>query len=371
VKVEAGVIIDHLNEVARPHGLACTIRHGGTGSATAGGSVATNSGGANAVRYGVTRDQVVGLRVITPTGEDLRLGGTLKDTSTLIDLKHLFIGSAGSLGVITEVELKLHPLPASSELALVGLPHYPAVHELLNDLRRAFPGSIEAFEFMDAEIFRLSAELTENGNAVLQGVAGAAFVALVEVSSGLRNDATLQERLFAALGDRDPVLVAMHHGQRDLFWRIREHCNPASKQFCADRGVFFDNCVPVAQVGASMDAIGHLLRELHPQEMADGRLRVFHFGHCADGNVHTHVVQAAALPDEGFDLRQHAASIDDRITGLVVERFGGNPSAEHNIGVKTDRLRHTDPQVLALVDAMKAVLDPAGIMNPGRGRLPR
>lgn len=371
VRVEAGVIIDHLNEVARAHGLTCSIRHGGTGSATAGGSVATNSGGANAVRYGVTRDQVVGLRVITPTGQDLVLGGTLKDTSTLIDLKHLFIGSAGSLGVITEVELKLHPLPASSELALVGLPHYPAVHQLLDDLRRSFPGSIEAFEFMDADIFRLSAALTDHGGAVLQGMAGAAFIALVEVSSGRANDPSLQDRLFTALGERDPVLVAMDQGQRDLFWRIREHCNPASKQFCADRGVFFDHCVPVAQVGTSMDAIGALLHQLHPQEMADGRLRMFHFGHCADGNVHTHVVQDAALPDQGFDLRSHAAHIDDRITQLIVERFRGNPAAEHNIGAKTERLRHTDPHVLATVDALKAVLDPAGIMNPGRGSLPR
>jgi FAD/FMN-containing dehydrogenase len=367
VRVEAGVIVDQLDLAAREHGLCCSIKHGGTGSATAGGSAATNAGGANAVRHGVTRDQVMGLRVATPLGQDLRLGGTLKDTSLPIDLKHLFIGSAGSLGVITEVELKLHPLPATVETALVGLSHYQEVHGLLGEMRRAFPGAIEAFEFMDSAIFHLSAAITENGASVIEGLNGANYVALLEVSSGMTGDLLLQERLFNLLQDQPTVLVAMDPGQRALFWRIREHGNPASKEFCKGRGVFFDNCVPVDQVGPSMEAIGQWLAKEFPSETADGRLRAFHFGHCADGNVHTHVVQDGGLPDNGFDISLHTRRIDEAITRLIVTEFGGNPAAEHNIGQKTWRLRDMDPQALDLVARLKAVLDPAGIMNPGRG----
>lgn len=369
VRVEAGVIVDQLDMAAREHGLSCSIKHGGTGSATIGGSVATNAGGSNAVRYGVTRDQVLGLRVATPDGRDLRLGGTLKDTSLLIDLKHLFIGSAGSLGVITEVELKLHPVPAAVGSALVGLDHYGEVQALLGAMRHAFPGALEAFEFMDSDIFRLSAAITGNGASVAAGLNGAKYVALLEVSSGVPDDPHLQDRLFDVLQDQQTVLIAMDPAQRALFWRIREHCNPASKEFCKGRGVFFDNCVPVDQVGPSLLAIGQWLRQEYPLETADGRLRAFHFGHCADGNVHTHVVQDDGLAANGFHIGRHARRIDEAITGLIVSEFGGNPAAEHNIGQKTWRLRHTDPAACALVNQLKTVLDPAGIMNPGRGLL--
>jgi FAD/FMN-containing dehydrogenase len=366
VLVEAGAVIDSLNQLAQAHGLFCSIKHGGTGSATAGGSAATNAGGANAVKYGVTRDQVIGLQVVTPTGEIMQLGGTLKDTSSLIDLKHAYIGSAGSLGVITQVELKLHPVPKSRELAMIGFDTYAEVDALLARMQAAFSGRLEVFEFMDGGIFALSVGITEGAAAVESELKGKRVVVLTEVSSGKAADEQLQQDLFDVLAECDAVLLAMDAGQRDLFWRIREHCNPASKQHCGDRGVFFDNCVPVQLVGTSLETNERILRALFPQEMEQGVIKIFNFGHSADGNVHTHVVQPLTQQQASFDIREHAHTIEDAIVKATVE-LGGNPAAEHNIGVKTQRLRYADPVATELVKRIKAVFDPAGVMNPGRG----
>ncbi|MBK8583462.1 MAG: hypothetical protein IPL86_17120 [Flavobacteriales bacterium] len=186
---------------------------------------------------------------------------------------------------------------------------------------------------------------------------------LTEVSSGKAADEQLQQDLFDVLAECDAVLLAMDAGQRDLFWRIREHCNPASKQHFGDRGVFFDNCVPVQLVGTSKRTNGIFTRtfsagngtrrdrdlQLRAQR---GRQRTPR-GATANATA-SKPTSASTLTHRRRDRKSHGG-------------VGRQSAAEHNIGVKTQRLRYADPAAMELVKRIKAVVDPAGVMNPGRG----
>ncbi len=371
IKLQAGVIIDKLNEALSAHDMFCSIKHGGTGLATIGGSVATNAGGANALKYGVTREQVVGLTVVTADGSIKKLGGNIKDNGLPINPLHLFIGSEGTLGVITEVEIKIHPKPSSFETAMIGLP-INNISKFFALARAAFANDIEAFEFMERDIFNISRNNTASSKSITENMGVSEAYILFEVSSSIANDESLKDRFQQfiisneSLIDKDQIALANNETDREKLWALREHCSDSSAQFCNREGVFFDNAVPLDMIAESLIQTKVKLQSAYPAEFKENKIYAYGFGHWGDGNIHYHVVKPAS--SAGFDIRSQAENIELIVLDYNIKTLKGSYSAEHGNGAKLSRVeQYTDPDILSKLIEIKRIFDPNLILNPGRG----
>lgn len=369
IKLEAGVVIDDLNNaILDKHGLFCSIKHGGTGLATIGGSVATNSGGANAIKYGVTREQVIGLKVVTASGDILNLGGCVKDNSYPINLMHMFIGSEGLLGVVTEVEICVHNKPLSFETALIGM-KLDDIDAFLGFARKEFGNNIEAFEFMENRIFNISKENTISVKSYLADIKNSEVFILMEVSSHNANDEILKDKfqnfIFKNTKQHEEIIVAQSQSDREKIWSVREHCSDSSAQYCGRKGVFFDNSVPLGKIADSLKQTRALLIQEFSEEFKSGALDVYGFGHWADGNIHHHVVSPK---NTNCDLNKISPQIEKIVLDYNINVLGGNWAAEHGNGAKLLRVKkYGDNKILELLKALKSQFDINNIMNPGRG----
>jgi FAD/FMN-containing dehydrogenase len=369
VKTQAGVIIDALNEKLAAVDLFCSIKHGGTGSATTGGNAATNSGGENAIKYGVTRDQVIGLTVVTPTGEILKLGGNAKDTANSI--MHKFIGSEGALGVITEVELKVYNKPKNLQTALITFDDIKNITPFLAKLKKEFgKDGIESFEFMNNFIFSRSCKITNGADALGLPADKAAYV-IFEVSSSAKNEDML-ERVIGFLEqnqhliDFNNSIPATDGNSRSLFWAIREHCTDASKEFSGANAVRFDTCVPLDKVAASVVTTEQKLRAQLSDGFSSGAVQYGAFGHWGDGNIHIHVVQdKETIVPLGQIVLDNEKNIEKTVFNYQVRELGGTGSAEHGFGRITSKFMYYPAAVLKQILQDKESLDPNNILNPG------
>jgi len=360
VTVEAGVIIADIQRAAAEADLLFPLSFGAEGSARIGGALATNAVGINVLRYGSARDQALGLEVVLPDGrvwDGLR--GLRKD-NTGYDLKSLFMGAEGTLGLITAAVLRLFPRPRTTVTAMAAVTGAAAALELLVRLQDQAGDVLTAYEYMARRglefCVRHIAGVTDPFSAP-----HAAYV-LISLTSPRRED-PLQAALEAVLAEAfedgvvvDAVIAASEH-QAAALWRIRESLPEAQKP--EGGSIKNDVAVPVSRVPDFLDAATAAVE----RELAG--IRVVAFGHLGDGNIHFNLSRP-----EGMDSRAFLALWGrfDRIVADIATGLGGTFSAEHGIGrLKTvDIARYKDPVELALMRAMKRALDPRGIMNPGK-----
>jgi FAD/FMN-containing dehydrogenase len=361
ITVEAGCVLQNLQNAAEQAGLLFPLSLGSEGSCTIGGNLSTNAGGTQVVRYGNARELCLGLEVVTADGEILNgLVGLRKD-NTGYDLRDVFIGAEGTLGIITAATMKLYPMPAATLTAWAAVPSMEQAVEFLGLAHRHLGAGLTGFEVMNQ--FSLSlvdkhypqlrvplwqqtpwCVLLENADSESESHARERFEALLEaaIQAGCVTDAVVAESLAQA---------------RNL-WHIRESITLAQ----AEEGlnIKHDISIPISAIPAFVEATDHALSQAVPG------VRLVDFGHLGDGNLHYNV-QAP----EGQDVQAFQAQFEDPVNDIVyasVQRFGGSISAEHGVGeLKVDRLpQHKDPVALALMRRIKTALDPNNTLNPGR-----
>jgi FAD/FMN-containing dehydrogenase len=358
---EAGCVLADVQAAAAGVERLFPLSLGSEGSCQIGGNLSTNAGGLAAVRYGVARDLVLGLEVVLADGRVLDGLTSLRKDNTGYDLRHLFIGAEGTLGVITAASLKLWPQPRTVETAFVAVPDIAAAVALLGRLRAATGDCVTSFEYLP----RIALELTTRHVAgVADPLAGSypAYV-LCEVATA-RADPQLRpllEDALAAAQSQGEVLdgaFAESGVQRAALWRLRESVPEAQRH--AGASLKHDVSVPVAALSAFMAQAAATVARIAP----DARLVAY--GHVGDGNLHFNVSEPA-----GGGQRQAFLALQQPLADAVhdcVAAFHGSISAEHGIGqLKRELLaRHKDPTALAAMRAIKQALDPRGILNPGK-----
>ncbi len=361
ITVEAGVVLETIQNAARNVDRLFPLSLGAQGSCMIGGNLSTNAGGVNVLRYGNTRDLVLGLEVVLPDGriwDGLR--GLRKD-NTGYDLKHLFVGAEGTLGIITTAVLKLFPRPSSTALAWSAVKSAEAALELLALLRQHSGDRINAFELISRDCLDLVLRHIPGTRDPL--VAAHAWYVLTELADSQPGDTlrTQLEDALAAAMDAGLVVdatIAESGAQAEALWHIRESIPEAAR---GESGMLYRHDVSVA-----VSAIPEFIRTAGPA--LDARFpgaRVICFGHLGDGNLHYNAfIPGRARADAAA---REAHDVTDLIYDLVA-RYGGSFSAEHGVGLaKVQELeRYKSDVELDLMHAIKKTLDPRGLMNPGK-----
>jgi FAD/FMN-containing dehydrogenase len=358
--IEAGATLAAAQAAARAADRFFPLSLGSEGTAQIGGNLSTNAGGTAVLRYGMMRDLVLGLEVVLADGRVLAGLSNLRKDNTGYDVKSLFIGAEGTLGIITAAALKLFPLPADVATALVGTDSPQHALDLLNRLRRAAANQITSFEMMPRRAVELTAQY-------IAGVAnpldqGAAWYLLVELSSPNPHQqlaALLAAELEGALteGIVSNATIAASLGQAAAMWRLRESVPGAQSLHGAS--LKHDISVPVSALPALVERGAELVRRLAP----DGELIAY--GHVGDGNLHFNVSQRTGADPATFLARK--SQLESAIFDLAGS-LSGSFSAEHGIGrLKAAELaRRADPVEYSVMRTLKRALDPKGILNPGK-----
>jgi FAD/FMN-containing dehydrogenase len=357
---EAGCILADVQSAAQAADRFFPLSLGSEGSCQVGGFLSTNAGGLNALRYGVARDLVLGLEVVLPDGRVLDGLTSLRKDNTGYDLRDLFIGAEGTLGVITAASLKLFPALRSVETAFVAVPGPAAAVALLGRLRAASGDAVSSFEYLP----RIAVEFTTQHVPGVVDPLGRPYdcYVLCELSSS-RVDAGLRPALEATLecaiadGLVLDAAIAESLAQRGAFWRLRESVPEAQRAEGAS--IKHDVSVPVASLPEFMEEATAAVLAIVPTG------RMVTYGHVGDGNLHFNVSEPAGGDRAAFLSRE--PDIQSAVHG-VVRRFRGSISAEHGIGrLKRAQLAtHEGPVAISLMRAIKRALDPRGIMNPGK-----
>jgi FAD/FMN-containing dehydrogenase len=360
VVVEAGVVLQTLREAAAAAGRLFPLALASQGSAQVGGLLSTNAGGTAVLAHGNMRDLCLGLEVVLPTGERLDDLRRLRKDNTGYDLKQLFIGAEGTLGVITAAVLRLVPRPRGRQLAWVGVASPAAALELLALAKAHAGGGLVACELVGETVLGFALAHIPGLRRPL--VPPQPREVILEVGSHHGEDdarttveALLVEALAAGVA-RDAVLPSSH-AQADGLWRIRESLSDAQRP----EGLSFkhDIAVPLARIPEFIERADACVQALAPGA------RIACFGHLGDGNLHYNVSQPAGAPAAAFEPLRGAVAEAVHALALALD---GTLSAEHGIGqLKREALAATAPPVaLALMRRLKATIDPAGIMNPGK-----
>jgi len=357
---EAGCVLAQVQQAAEAADRFFPLSLGSQGSCQIGGNLSTNAGGVNVLRYGMMRDLTLGLEVVLPGGRVLEGLSALRKDNTGYDIKSLFLGAEGTLGVITAATLKLFPAPRVRATALVALPEVRAAVTLLGEMRAASGDRISSFEL----ISRAAMELATRHIPGVTDPLGAAhpWYVLIELSSARAAeplDTVLEDGLGAALA-RGSVLDAVltrSERERAALWKLRESIPEAQRHEGAS--LKHDISLPISVLADFVARAAAWISSNVP----DGRLVAY--GHVGDGNLHFNISQRP-----GADRDQFLARTEDvrRAVHELVREFGGSFSAEHGVGrTKVGELeRYASPVELALMHSVKRALDPHGIMNPGK-----
>ena len=357
---EAGCVLQAVQQAADEAGLLFPLSLAAEGSCTIGGNLATNAGGTQVLRYGNARALCLGLEVVTPAGDIWHgLSGLRKD-NTGYDLRDLYIGSEGTLGVITAATLALHPRPAASMTALASCDTLEQCVTLLGQSQARLGPGLTGFEVMNRFALTLVARHMPQ---LKQPLAPSPWSVLIELSDS-EGEAHARERFETLLGDAlehgtiGDAAIAESLAQSRTMWQLRESVPLAQ----AEEGlnIKHDIALPVSRIPAFCEATGRALDAAVPG------MRLVNFGHLGDGNLHYNVQAPSGEDGAAFLLRQEQAV--NAIVFDAVMAHEGSISAEHGIGVlKRDELvRRKDPTALAMMRAVKQALDPQGLMNPGR-----
>ena len=355
---EAGVVLQIAQQKASEVGRLFPLSLGAEGSCTIGGNLSTNAGGTTALAYGVAREMALGLEVVLADGRILNGLSKLKKDNTGYDLRNLFIGAEGTLGIITAATLKLFPKPRAVETAFVGLKSPSEALKLLAISQNEAAGSLTSFELLSDISVDFS---VRHGIDIRDPLASKhPWYVLMELSSS-RDDASaaLESILTQGFDDGivDDAVIAASLSQRQAFWKLRDEMSAAQKP--EGGSIKHDISVPVAAVPDFIAEANAAVVKLIPGA------RPVPFGHLGDGNIHYNVSQPVGTNAADFLGRWHEVNA---VVFAIVLRMGGSISAEHGIGVlKRDELPEVKDKVaIELMRSIKALLDPLGIMNPGK-----
>jgi FAD/FMN-containing dehydrogenase len=356
---EAGVVLAKAQDAAAAVDRLFPLSLGAEGSCTIGGNLSTNAGGTGAVAYGIARDLVLGLEVVLADGRIMNLLSKLKKNNTGYDLRHIFVGAEGTLGIITAAVVKLFPRPRAMETAFVGVPSPAAAVKLFNLAQARVGGSVTSFELLIRDVVEFA---IKHAHGVRDPLAAKhPWYVLMEVSSqhgdGLRESVEQWLAEGSAQGLVEDATIAVSLDQARAFWHLRHILPEAQKP--EGGSIKADVSVPVAAVPEFLEEASAAARAIVPG------CRPVPFGHLGDGNVHFNVSQPIGADTAQFLARW--AEVNDAVNKIVL-KYNGSISAEHGIGkLKRDSLAKVkDPVALELMRNLKRMLDPNGILNPGK-----
>jgi FAD/FMN-containing dehydrogenase len=354
MRVQAGCVLQTACEAAEAEGLLLPLDLGARGSATIGGNIATNAGGNRVVRWGMMRDMVLGLEAVLADGTLISALSPLIKNNAGYDIKQLFIGSEGTLGVVTRAVLRLRPAPASADVAMLAVDSFEALPRLLRRLERDLGGTLSAFEVMWADFYALVTTPPAQGRPVIAH--GHPFYVLVEaMGADIAADA---ERFEAALtgaleaGEIADAAIAKSQAERKAMWALRDDVAQTARNGPI---LTFDVSLKIADMQAYVAAVRSGLAERWGEAFS-----LVVFGHLGDGNLHLIVGVSDFSPEA-------RTAVETAVYGPLRAR-GGSISAEHGIGLqKRDYLGWSrSPQEVALMRTLKTALDPKNILNPGK-----
>ncbi|HJN59700.1 MAG TPA: FAD-binding oxidoreductase [Alphaproteobacteria bacterium] len=356
IQVQAGVVLQALHEDLAAHGHVFPVDLGARGSCQIGGMIATNAGGIKVLRYGHMREQVLGLEVVLADGTVLSNLNSLKKNNTGLDLKHVFIGSEGMLGIITRAVLQARPAPHAVQTALLALDTRDRLPELLTLLRERLRG-LSSLEIITRDSIAFYKEQEPSARAPFDKPYPACVIVEEETGAGGNERDAFVERLSGVIeaGLAADAVIAGSDAQAQAIWRLRDGVTEAISR--AGLTHKFDVTVPPGALPGFLD-------EMERLGEAAGDLRTLLFGHLGDGNVHVNMVQKPELAEAAFYAKGPALA--ESIYGRVAE-LKGSISAEHGIGIaKRAYLHHSrTAEEIALMRGLKRLLDPDGILNPG------
>ena len=359
ITVDAGCVLQAVQEAAFEVGRLFPLSLAAEGSCQVGGNLSTNAGGVQVLRYGNTRELTLGLEVVMPSGEVWDgLRGLRKD-NTGYDLKHLFIGAEGTLGIITGVVLKLFPLPQATVTAWLAIDSPQRAVQLLGEMQAAFGATLTVCELVSEVALGL---VLKHIPGVQSPFSQSSWHLLIELS-GPGDEASLREALerfleqaFENEAISDAVLAQSVEQARRL-WALRESISEAQK--IEGLSIKHDISVPISRIGEFVERTDAALQEAFPG------IRIVAFGHVGDGNLHYTQSKPAAAENAAFIAVQPQV---DQIVHDLVYQLGGSISAEHGIGQlkREELLRYKSPLEMEMMRCVKRALDPQGLMNPGK-----
>jgi len=354
VTVQGGMITEQLQAFAEEQGLYYPVDFASAGSSQIGGNISTNAGGIKVIKYGMTRDWVLGLTVVTGKGEILNLNKGLVKNNTGYDLRHLFIGAEGTLGIITEATIKLTRTPKDLTVMVLGVPSMPAVMDVLKTFQSNL--DLTAFEFFSENAL---AKVTAHHSLQRPFEAITPYYALLEFEA--ENEGVMESamQLFEECMENGWVedgVISQNETQLQNLWSLREFI---SETISHETPYKNDLSVIVSKVPEFLKAVDTFVEETYPG------FEIVWFGHIGDGNLHLNILKPKDMDQTEFFEKCHQVSAK---VFTITQAFGGSVSAEHGVGlVKKDFLHFSrSPEEILYMKAIKNAFDPNKIMNPGK-----
>ena len=351
VRCQAGVVTENLQTYASERGLFYPVDFASSGSSQIGGNIATNAGGIRVIRHGLTRDWVAGLKVVTGAGAVLDLNHGLVKNATGYDLRHLFIGSEGTLGFIVEAQMRLAKAPAQQMVMVLGVEHFPDILKVLARFQSAL--TLSAFEFFSELALQ---KVTAHRKLRRPLEQPAAFYALLEFDVDSLDVALQTFEACVADGWVGDGVVSQSEAQAADLWQLREGISESISPYTPYKN---DVAVRVSAMPAFLTQVDAVVADAYPD------FEVCWYGHIGDGNLHLNILKPASLSIDDFFAKCH--HISPRLFE-VVAAHDGSISAEHGVGLlKRDFLGYSrSAEEIAAMRALKSVFDPNGVMNPGK-----
>lgn len=354
VKCGAGVITEQLQTYAEEQGLFYPVDFASAGSSQIGGNIGTNAGGIKVIRWGMTRDWVAGLTVVTGKGDVLQLNKDLLKNNTGYDLRQLFIGGEGTLGFVTEATMRLTRPPKNLTVLVLAIPELDDVMKVLNQFQSSM--DLTAFEFFSDKAMR---KVLARGDVPAPFESSAEYYALIEFEAVTEADMELSMTLFEQCLEAGWVVdgvISQSETQAANLWRLREDISETIAEWTPYKN---DISVVVSKVPPFLRDIDDIVTREYPD------FDIIWFGHIGDGNLHLNILKPEALAKEEFFARCNKVST---WVMEVVAKYQGSISAEHGVGMtKKAYLTYTRSEAeIDYMRAMKAVFDPKGVMNPGK-----
>lgn len=354
VEVEAGVVTKALQEFAESKDLYYAVDFASSGSSQIGGNIGTNAGGIKVIRYGMTRNQILGLTVVTGKGDILELNGGMLKNATGYDFRHLFIGAEGTLGFVTKALIKLEKQPVNLTAMVLGVPDFNSITGLLDKFGKAL--NLTAFEFFDHITVT---KVIEAGHTKAPFESETPFYVLLEFEA--LNDEVLELAMsvFETCAEEGLIIdgvMSQSVGQLHELWKLRESISETISVFTPYKN---DVSVLISHLGDFISDIETIVKDNYPD------FEICWFGHIGDGNLHLNILKPANLTkDEFFEKCQTV----NQYVFDTVKKYKGSISAEHGVGMtKKPYLTYTrTPAEIDYMKAIKAVFDPNGIINPGK-----
>ncbi|MBQ0712889.1 MAG: FAD-binding oxidoreductase [Porticoccus sp.] len=354
VTVEAGMITQQLQAFAEDKGLFYPVDFASTGSSQIGGNIATNAGGIKVIRYGMTRDWVMGLKVVDGNGNIMELNRGLVKNNTGLDFRHLFIGSEGVLGIITEATMRLTRKAPELSVLVLGVADFPSIMGVLKTFNEGM--SLTAFEFFSHNGME---KVIAHSEVPAPFETVSPFYVLIEFEQSSEADLEQAMALFETCMEEGWVedgTISQSLSQAENLWKLREDLSETLWQWKPYKN---DISVSVSKMPAFIEKVDALVAEQYPD------FEIVWFGHIGDGNIHLNILKPDDLTVEAFTER--CGGVSQQVAALI-QAFNGSVSAEHGVGLlKKDYLSYTRTETeLQLMRQIKKVFDPKGIMNPGK-----